>query len=980
MNGFYRTALGAVLLLLCSLTTVGQELEQITDVSLPGWRANTDIMDYEEHDGTVYVLRSSPVYEGKVFATLDPETGALTDLPYAGTVGLVGSSRYNSSHLTSLEGMLFAQVGADFRNSSVLFRIDGQSVTPLLPNGVHITSQLVSLRGEIYFMALTDHTMDEDIYSRTILRRAHLYRTDGTPGGTVRVAELPGYAWNAWLLAGKTALLVGMDSQTEAGARLHQYRPGEGLIGVGDRTFFQGFGGQYGWHKFYQSTPTMPSVYADGYFYFIEPYSHQLSRVAEYSPSVTPIADPSGVLSSLPWNTATYLAATDNGVYLSAYDNQTSSFSLFQVAKNTRIDFGTLRTGTAPYEANLVAQDGLLYFVEYINGTAGLLQYDPDAPLAASVLFYIDGWDFEYRLHATDDHLFVMPIFGNGNRLYRYTFADGSIQSVATGVEGVAYTLTDRGLLFNGRYTEGQFSSYQPHYLPHDATLTTPFLLGSSAGLLRRGVSQLRGTPGDRVVYSYQNSSLEQEYYQYDTGSERATPVPVYVPGLTTESARAVFLHSGQLLVTDVTDGATNFYVFVDGELTPLLRAGTQTPLRIEDGTGRISYAHQLYWQEFNSGNLSLHQFTIVGDQATDDVIATDLEGYWYWQNFGKLTIHYWEDEDQRNVERLLMIDNTTGEVLSDRRLGAGHFRSFAGNQNGVWLDHYDGSFSLRFYPSQEGSYTQAILGDELITAGRQYAYAVAGGLLFSIPDPDGLNWWMADANTGELTEVPGIAMSAEHGWRYPYAYATGSVVYYASTDGSRKTSLWRTDGTTDGTYQVADINPAVGLSQATVAGDSILYFAADGPDGVELYSLSLSGREKVRQVADVNPGTGDSDPGSVVPVEDGLFFLAAAGNDAPHQVYFIKSITTATREAVPAVQLSLFPNPTTELATLSVGGQHRLQSVSVIDNSGRRLLDQAARGQQAELDLSRLPVGTYHVVSRFEDGQRGYGKLSVVR
>lgn len=985
MTTFYRAALGVVITLLCPLIIVGQEVERITNVSLPGWGVSTDIMDFEKHEETIYVLRNSPIYEGKVFATLDVETGALTDIPYAGNVGLTGGSSYNSSHLTSLEGMLFAQVGGNYSSNKALFRIDGERIERLLPDGIGVTSGLVSFQGRIYFIASTGYTMDEDIYNYSILRRASLYRTDGTAEGTVAIAELPHYAWGAWLLAGETALLIGLNNQTEYGATLHQYRPEAGLIDVdrsGRRTFTQGFGGRNGWLKYYQSVPTMPAVYADGYFYLTEAYTHNLVRVAEYSSSFTTITDPSGTLSSLPWNTATYLAATDDGVYLSAYDYNTSSFSLFQIMENGRVDFQTLRTGTAPYEANLEARDGLLYFVEYINGNESLLQYDPKAPLEAPILFYIDGWDFEYRIHATDDHLFVMPISGNGNRLYRYSFSTESLDWIDARLDGVTYTVMDEGFLFRGSNTEGQLFSYQPRYLPHDASSIRPFSSGNSSSPRRRGVQWLRPSSGDDIMYGYQNANLDQEYFAYNSESEVSTYIPIHMPGVTTESARIRFLSTGQVLISDVVDGATNFYVFVNGEVTPLLRAGTQRPLRIEEGTGRIHYRHHLYWQEFRNGNLTLHQFTIEGNQATDEVIATDLEGYWYSSKAGDKTIMYWQDENERNVERLLIIDDRTGEVLSDRVLADGHYRYFNGNDGGVWFDYYDGSsYSLRFYPTREEGYTQIVLDDRFITAGRQYNYALTDGLLFSIPGIDGTEWWMADRNTGALTELPDVNVSAEFDASYPYAFSTGSVVYYANTDGSRNTTLWRTDGSNEGTYRLADINPAMGIQSATMAGDSALYFAADGPDGIEPYVITLTGREEVRRVADINVGAGNSYPTGMVPTDNGLFVLARADDDAPRQVFLIKGLSTSTRATEPLLQVSLFPNPTADRLTVTVPEEYTLERIELFDQLGRRAnTNFTPTGQRAEVDVSSLPSGSYLLLTHFADGQRGYGRVTVSR
>jgi ELWxxDGT repeat protein len=97
-----------------------------------------------------------------------------------------------------------------------------------------------------------------------------------------------------------------------------------------------------------------------------------------------------------------------------------------------------------------------------------------------------------------------------------------------------------------------------------------------------------------------------------------------------------------------------------------------------------------------------------------------------------------------------------------------------------------------------------------------------------------------------------------------------GSTVYFAADNGSGA-ELWKTNGTADGTVQVADIAPTGGSDprNLTPFGSQLLFSADDGVSGRELWISD--GSADTHLLADINPGLGDSNPGS----------LAVAGTEA---------------------------------------------------------------------------------------------------
>ena len=88
-----------------------------------------------------------------------------------------------------------------------------------------------------------------------------------------------------------------------------------------------------------------------------------------------------------------------------------------------------------------------------------------------------------------------------------------------------------------------------------------------------------------------------------------------------------------------------------------------------------------------------------------------------------------------------------------------------------------------------------------------------------------------------------------------------GSQVFFAAENPQLGEELWMTDGTTEGTVLVKDINPGPDRStpfQLTPVGDTLYFGASDGTHGSEPWTTD--GTESGTQLLlDVNPGTESS-------------------------------------------------------------------------------------------------------------------------
>lgn len=103
-------------------------------------------------------------------------------------------------------------------------------------------------------------------------------------------------------------------------------------------------------------------------------------------------------------------------------------------------------------------------------------------------------------------------------------------------------------------------------------------------------------------------------------------------------------------------------------------------------------------------------------------------------------------------------------------------------------------------------------------------------------------------------------------------------ILYFRANDGEHGQELWRTDGSSNGTQLVKDINPGAAAGVASgakmVVFNSKLYFLAnDGEHGTELWSSSPTGTSMVE---DLRPGDNSNHIFSLTPVNNKLLFQAS--------------------------------------------------------------------------------------------------------
>jgi ELWxxDGT repeat protein len=165
----------------------------------------------------------------------------------------------------------------------------------------------------------------------------------------------------------------------------------------------------------------------------------------------------------------------------------------------------------------------------------------------------------------------------------------------------------------------------------------------------------------------------------------------------------------------------------------------------------------------------------------------------------------------------------------------------------------------------------------------------VNGTLYFGANDgTHGTELWKSDGTSNGTVLVADIQPGSGSSSPADLTAMSGTL-FFRANDGSHGWELWKSDGTATGTVLVKDINPGSSSpnysgslpSDLTGAGGTLFFEANDGIHGRELWESDGTAAGTVL-VKDINPGIGNSDPESLTVAGGHLFFSA---NDGVHGI-----------------------------------------------------------------------------------------------
>jgi ELWxxDGT repeat protein len=255
---------------------------------------------------------------------------------------------------------------------------------------------------------------------------------------------------------------------------------------------------------------------------------------------------------------------------------------------------------------------------------------------------------------------------------------------------------------------------------------------------------------------------------------------------------------------------------------------------------------------------------------------------------------------DGTNGYELWKSDGSADGTVLVKDIRPGGFGAFAYYGEGQ-LTNMDGTL---FFVANDGTYGNELWKSDGTTGGTVLVddinpgstgsspsdLTVVGHTLYfaAIGDTYGRELWKSDGTSSGTVLVKDVN---PHTYSYEgYTYDLGSypadltdvggTLFFAATDGTAGAELWKSDGTTDGTVQVKDINPGGGGSMYyrgyfTDAGGTLYFAANDGSSGGQLWKSDGSGAGTVA-VSAIDGGDLGSYPGSTADVDGTLFFAAS--------------------------------------------------------------------------------------------------------
>ena len=174
---------------------------------------------------------------------------------------------------------------------------------------------------------------------------------------------------------------------------------------------------------------------------------------------------------------------------------------------------------------------------------------------------------------------------------------------------------------------------------------------------------------------------------------------------------------------------------------------------------------------------------------------------------------------------------------------------------------------------------------------------AIGDTLYFAADGFDGIELWKTDGTSEGTVLVKDINdnIDWENGDSTPsWLTSVGNTLYFQADDGTNGIELWKSDGTANGTVMVKNINSGDAHSfcySFTAVGNTLYFSASDGSTGHELWKSDGTATGTV-MVKDIRSGSSGSYPSSLTAVGNTLYFQA---NDGTNGYELWKSDGTAT-------------------------------------------------------------------------------------
>lgn len=213
------------------------------------------------------------------------------------------------------------------------------------------------------------------------------------------------------------------------------------------------------------------------------------------------------------------------------------------------------------------------------------------------------------------------------------------------------------------------------------------------------------------------------------------------------------------------------------------------------------------------------------------------------------------------------LTDEAAGEFVQDPEFTrVGSFVYFTGDR-GIWRTNGTAAGTILAIPGpQDGD----PYGDHRLS----WLHEQGGALLFMRTENGVSTLWRTQGTPASTQQIAALRAIT---WPPRSAASFGGHLYFAADDDAHGVELWRTDGTAAGTVLVRDIGlgPISGNPRELVVAKGKLYFTADDTlTGSELW-VSDGSAGGTRMVQDIAPHAASSSPADLTVVGDLLYFSA---------------------------------------------------------------------------------------------------------
>ncbi|WP_019505636.1 ELWxxDGT repeat protein [Pleurocapsa sp. PCC 7319] len=357
------------------------------------------------------------------------------------------------------------------------------------------------------------------------------------------------------------------------------------------------------------------------------------------------------------------------------------------------------------------------------------------------------------------------------------------------------------------------------------------------------------------------------------------------------------------VLVKDIRPGANNYGYVYSSSPSNLTEFNDQLYFTANDGD--------------NGDELWVSDGTTEGTQLVADIHpgSSDYGNAYgsYISNFTEFSDKlYFTANDGENGFELWVSDGTTEgtQLLVDIRTGTSNY-GYYGSFPSSFTEFND----KLYFTANDGENGNELWVTDGTTSGTQLVADIRPGtsdygdayssfisyltefndkLYFTANDGDnGDELWVSDGTTEGTQLVADIHPGSSN---YDYAYGSyasnfaefNDKLYFTANNGENGNELWVTDGSTEGTQLLVDINPGssdYGDAYSSYASNFIefndqLYFTAnDGDNGNELWVTDGS-TEETQLVTDIRPGSSSSYASNFIEFNDKLYFTANDGDN----------------------------------------------------------------------------------------------------